>query len=107
MELSPERQTETSITVGYTPEAGVNGSQMVAVSRKLGRFVGTCDVASGTCTVGGLSAGFVYDIWVRTCSASGVVHCVLQARPAQILTYPRGMFFFNVSYKHKLLISDS
>ncbi len=107
MELSPERQTETSITVRYTPEAGVNGSQAVAVSRKLGRFVGTCDAASGTCSVGGLSAGFVYDIWVRTCSASGVIHCVLRARPAQILTYPRGMFFFNVSYKHKLFMSDS
>ncbi len=42
-ELFIERQTETSITVHYTPLPGVIGSQLVARNWKLGRFFGTCD----------------------------------------------------------------
>ncbi len=87
-ELYPERFTETSISVSYTPEAGVIGSQMVARNAKVGRFLGTCDTR--TCTVSGLSAGFIYDIWVRTCSGSGPKRCILRAAPARMVTYPRG-----------------
>ncbi len=87
-ELYPERLTETSIFVSYTPEAGVAGSQMVARNSKLGRFFGTCDAR--TCTVSGLSSGFIYEIWVRTCSGSGTSHCILRAMSAQMVTYPRG-----------------
>ncbi len=92
--LYPGRQTETLISVSYTPDAGVTGSQMVARSRKVGRFVGTCDVRSHTCAVSGLSAGIMYDIWVRTCSGSGPTRCVLRAMPAQMITYPKGIHCF-------------
>ncbi len=90
-ELFPDRQTETSITVFYTADAGVTGSQMVARNGKVGRFFGTCDEASGTCTVNGLSAGFSFKIWVRTCSVAGHVHCVLRAIATEMVTYPKGM----------------
>ncbi len=69
----------------------MTGSQMVARSGKLGRFLGTCDAASHTCTVNGLSAGFMYEIWVRTCSGSGPINCMLRAMAAQMVTYPKGM----------------
>ncbi len=87
-ELHPERLTETSITVTYTPEAGVTSSQIVARNGKLGRFFGTCDTRA--CTVSGISSGFIFDIWVRTCSGSGPTRCVLRAKPAQMTTYPSG-----------------
>ncbi len=79
--------------MSYSPEAGVTGSQMVARNSKLGRFFGTCDTRS--CTVSGLSPGFIYDLWVRTCSGSGPARCVLRAMPARMVTYPRGKLFLN------------
>ncbi len=94
-ELLPGRQTETLISVSYTPEAGVTGSQMVARSGKVGRFLGRCDAAIHICAVTGLSAGIMYDIWVRTCSGSGPTRCVLRAMPTQLVTYPNGMYCFN------------
>ncbi len=89
-ELYPDRQTETSITVSYTAEVGVTGSQMVARNGKVGRFFGTCDTTRGTCTVSGLSAGFSFEIWVRTCTGSGPARCVLRATAAIMVTYPKG-----------------
>ncbi len=83
------------ISVSYTPDAAVTGSQMVARSGKVSRFVGTCDAASHTCAVSGLSAGIMYDIRVRTCSGSGPTRCVLRAMPTQLVTYPRGMHCFD------------
>ncbi len=84
-----DRNTESTIVVSYTAEAGVTGSHIVARNSKLGHFEGTCDADSGTCTVSGLSAGFIYDIWVRTCDAKGPKSCILRAMPAQIVTYPK------------------
>ncbi len=92
-ELYVDRLTETSITVYYTAEAGVTGSQMVARNGKVGRFFGACDATRGTCTVSGLSAGFNFEIWVRTCGESGPARCVLRAMSAQMVTYPKGMFW--------------
>ncbi len=69
----------------------MTGSQIVARNAKLGRFAGTCGEFSHTCTVGGLSAGFIYEIWVRTCSKSEATHCMLRAMSAEMVTYPRGM----------------
>ncbi len=89
-DLYPETSTETSITVGYIPEAGVNGSQMVVRNAKLGRFFGVCDTAAGSCTTYGLTAGFVYDVWVRTCEGSNPRMCIVMATPAQISTFPKG-----------------
>ncbi len=96
-ELYPDRLTETSITVSYTAETGVTGSQMVARNGKLGRFFGTCDAGRSTCTVSGLSAGFTFEIWVRTCSGSRPARCVLRAMPTQMVTYPKGMRYSNVT----------
>ncbi len=79
--------------MSYTPEAGVTGSQVVARNGKLGRFFGTCDTRS--CTASGLSPGFIYDIWVRTCSGSGPTQCLLRAIPARMVTYPSGKFPLN------------
>ncbi len=90
-EVYVDRLTETSITVSYTAEAGVTGSQMVARSGKVGRFFGACDAARGTCIVTGLSPGYNFEIWVRTCSGSGPVRCILRALPTQMATYPKGM----------------
>ncbi len=73
----------------------MTGSQMVARSGKLGRFFGACDATKNTCAVDGLSAGFMYDIWVRTCSGSGPINCVLRAIVAQMVTYPKGMHCLN------------
>ncbi len=87
-ELYPESLTETTIRVSYIPEAGVTNSEMVARNGKLGRFFGTCDKRA--CTASGLSPGFVYDIWVRTCSGSGPARCVLRAMAARLVTYPSG-----------------
>ncbi len=88
-ELYLDRNTEDTITVSYTPDAGVTGSHIVARNSKVGHFEGTCDADSGICTVSGLSAGFIYDIWVRTCDANGPKSCILRALPAQMVTYPK------------------
>ncbi len=108
-ELLPQRHTETAITVSYNPEAGVSGSRIVARNGKVGRFLGHCDAALGTCTVSGLSAGFTYDIWVRTCSGSGPVRCILRAVPAQMVTYPRGWLarlVFNLIFNYRFSLVD-
>ncbi len=87
-ELLRERVTERSITVSYSPEEGVTDSQIMAKHSKVGRFFGTCDTRA--CTVDGLSPGFIYDIWVRTCSGSGPTQCILRAMPAQMATNVEG-----------------
>ncbi len=87
-ELYPEVVTESSITVSYFPDPGVDGSQMVVRSSRLGRFVGECDPNSGSCSVSNLKAGFTYFVWVRTCSGSGPTHCILRALPTEISTFP-------------------
>ncbi len=89
--LYPRKLTKTSITVSYTAKRGVIGSYMVARNGKLSRFYGRCDAARRTCTVNGLSAGSVFEIWVRTCIGIWQYHCALRAMPAQMATYPKGM----------------
>ncbi len=89
--LNVEAISETSISVIY----GVIGGQMVARSAKAGRFFGGCDWYS--CTVNGLRSGFIYEIWVRTCSGSGPTQCMLRAWPTQIVSYPKRRCFVKYS----------
>ncbi len=83
-ELYPSVITESSMTVSYFPDPGVNGSQLVVRNTRLGRFLGTCDSAMESCSVTGLTTGYTYDVWVRTCSGSGPTRCMLRALPTQM-----------------------
>ncbi len=81
-------RTQDSISVAVLPGYNLDGYHMVVRNSKLGRFTGACESKSKTCTTTGLSKGYLYDIWVRSCSNSDQVICKLEAKPIKVGIIP-------------------
>ncbi len=94
--IQENERTATSITITFTPRAGVTDYEVVARSVYAGAFLGSCDVASTKCTVSSLVPGIMYEIWLRTCTqtSAAIRHCDLRAQPISLATRP-GREFFN------------
>ncbi len=87
--LYSKARGNTFISVVYTPSPGEIVGQMVARSKKRGRFYGSCGTAKDTCTVMGLAPGVKYEIWVRDCLPfAGVTQCRILAHPLIEATKP-------------------
>ncbi len=66
----------------------MRGYEMVARNKKIGRIFGFCKSKTKECTVSGLTYGYLYDIWARTCTGSAPVFCRLEAKPLPVAIGP-------------------
>ncbi len=77
-------RNDTSITVNVSPGFGMQGYQMVVRSKKYGRVLGICDQQEKKCSASRLRKGYLYTVWLRTCTGSSPVTCKLEANPINV-----------------------